>query len=233
MTLDSQPKRLSPVHDRLQDLDAKFTLQASWQIPEVYTTPAEETAALRDDIGLADISARGKLMIKGSVADSLIAAHFGESPTKQGDVIEVKSSQLLVAKLTTDEFLILTPPGVEQEIATSLESDIASQNTFVSVIDQTSGLVGLLIAGPKSTETMRKLCALDFNPIDFSNLHVAQSSFAKVRATIIRHDQGNLPIFELYADRSNGGYLWDTILDAGKELGIRPVGWETIRGVNI
>ncbi len=229
MTLDSQPKRLSPIHDRHQDLNARFTLQAGWQIPEIYTTPTEETAALRDHVGLADISALGKLTIKGSKADGIIATYFGESPTKPGDVIAVKSSQLLVAKLTIGEYLILTSPGVEQETAISLEAEIATQNTYVSVIDQTSGLVGLLISGPKSSGVMRKLCALDFDPIDFPNLHVAQSSFAKVRAAIIRHDQKDVPTFELYTDRSYANYLWNTILDAGMEFGIKPIGWEATK----
>ena len=122
--------------------------------------------------------------------------------TKRGDVIEVRSSKLLVTKLAPDEFLILTPPGSENDLEASLEAEIISQDAFVSVIDQTSGLVGLLIAGPMSVGVMQKLCALSFTPSEFPNLHVAQSGFAKVRTTIVRHDQGNLPIFELYADCS-------------------------------
>jgi heterotetrameric sarcosine oxidase gamma subunit len=139
---------------------------------------------------------------------------------------------MVVAKLTSDEFLILVFPGEEMELAVSLEAEIVSQDNFVSLIDQTSGLVGLLISGPKSAGVMSKLCALDFNPTDFPNLHVAQSSFAKVRATIIRRDLGNLPTFELFADRSYAGYLWDTILDAGQEFDIQPAGWEAFKGIN-
>lgn len=233
MILDSQPKRLSPVHARHQGLDAQFALQAGWQILEVYTTPAEERAAMQGSVGLADISAQGKLILKGTKVDGIINANLGKTPTRPGDVIEVQSKHILVAKLTSDEYFILTPPDAEQEIETSLETEIASQNTFVSVIDQTSGLVGLLIAGQKSVDVMKKLCALDFNPTDFSNLHVAQSSFAKVRATIIRHDQDEMVAFELYADRSYGIYLWDTLLDAGMEFDIQPIGWGTIRDTNI
>ena len=77
---------------------------------------------------------------------------------------------------------------------------------------------------------MKKLCAISFNSKDFPDLRVAQSSFANVRTTIIRHDQGVTPTFSLFADRSYGVYLWDTILDAGKEFGMQPVGWQAIGG---
>ena len=80
---------------------------------------------------------------------------------------------------------------------------------------------------------MSKLCSLDFNPIDFSNLHVVQSSFAKVRTTIICHNQNGSPAFELFADRSYASYLWDAILDAGVEFGIQPVGWKAMKGSNV
>ena len=233
MTTDMQPKRLSPIHDLHQELNAQFTLQADWQIPEAYTTFAEETAVLKESVDLIDISARGKVMLKGTKADGIIIAVFGTMPTNLGDVIEVKPSNLLVAKLAPDEFLILTHPGAEQNVATSFRAEIKSQRSFVTLVDLTSGLVGLLISGPKSTEVMRKLCALDFNPINIPNLHVAQSSFAKVRTTIIRHDQNSLPTFELYADRSYAIYLWDSILDAGMEFDIQPVGWKTIIDTNI
>ena len=228
MQLDSEPKRLSPLHNRHQTLKASIYHLGGWLIPEVYTSSADETAALRDRVGLGDISAMGKLVLKGTKANGIIIAHFGTIPIKPGDVIEDKSQQVLVAKMTSDEFLILTQPGEEKELADLLETEIASHNIFVNIIDQTSGLVGLLISGPKSIQLMRKLCALDFNSTEFPNLHVAQSSFAKVRAAIICHDRGDLTAYELYAGRSYADYLWTAILDAGKEFDIKPVGWKAV-----
>ena len=105
-----------------------------------------------------------------------------------------------------------------------LEQTRAAKDLFVSVINQTSGLAGLLIVGPDSRAVMAKLCALQFHPREFPNLRVAQSSFAKVRATIIRNDLGELSAFTLYFARANGEYIWDTVLDAGGEFGMQPFG---------
>jgi len=230
MQLDSKPKRLSPMHNRHQTLDAHFDLREGWLIPVVYTTSAEEVTVLQQTVGLIDISSWGKLMLKGINSSAVIGACFGEAPTKSGDVIEVKSNHILAAGLIPDEFLILTPPGAEKELATSLEAEITSQGVFVSVIDLTSGLVGLSISGPRSTAVMGKLCAIPFSSREFPNLCVVQSSFAQVRATIIRHGHGLSPTFELFADCSYGEYLWDATLDAGREFGIQPVGWDAMDG---
>ena len=228
MQLNPKPKRLSPLHSQHQTLEARFDLRGGWLVPEEYVTSAEENAALQGSVGLVDISARGKLMLKGTEAGTIVFAFLGEAPTKPGDVIYIKSNHIVVAELTPDEFLILTPPGTEEEIANTLKAESASQDSFVSIIDQTSGLVGLSISGPRSTSVMKKLCAISFNSKDFPDLCVAQSSFANVRTTIIRYDRDVTPTFELFADRSYGDYLWDTIQDAGMEFGIQPVGWEAM-----
>jgi sarcosine oxidase, subunit alpha len=230
MQLNPQPKRLSPLHNRHQTQEARFDLRGGWLVPQSYVTSAEENAALQESVGLLDISAQGKLMLKGNDAGAIVFACFGEAPTKPGDVIVIKSSHIVVAELTPDEYLMLTPPGTEKEIANTLKAESASQDSFVSIIDQTSGLVGLSISGQRSTSVMKKLCAISFNTKDFPNLCVAQSSFANVRTTIVHHDQGVTPTFALFADRSYGVYLWDTIQDAGREFGMQPVGWEAIGG---
>ena len=225
---DPKPNRLSPLHNRHQTLDASFDLRRDWLVPAVYTSSVEETVVLQEGVGLVDISARGKLLLKGANFHTAIAARLGEPSPQPGDVIVVKSKQLLAAGLTPDEFLILTPPGAEKELATLLEAEIAAETIFASVIDLTSGLVGLSLSGPKSTAVMRKLCAIPFFSREFPNLHVAQSSFAQVRGTIIRQDRGVFPSFEIFADCSYSAYLWETVLDAGREFGMQPVGWEAM-----
>jgi len=228
MQQNTKPQRLSPIHSYHENLDARFDLQAGWLIPEGYTLPDEESATLAEKVGLADISARGKITIKGNLAASVMATRWTDIPTNPGDASVAKSDDILIAKLTPDEFLILTSPGNEHEISDSLEKEIADPNGFVTVLDRTSGLVGLYLQGPRCIPLLSKLCPLPLGPEKFPDLHVAQTSFAKTRTTIIRHDRNGSLAFELYADRSYGGYLWEAILDAGTEFGIQPVGWSAL-----
>jgi heterotetrameric sarcosine oxidase gamma subunit len=230
MQVDTQPKRFSPLHEQHHTLGARLEIRGGWLVPEVYISTENEYKALQESAGLTDISSWGKLTLKGVHAGAVISASLGNTPTEVGVAIEIEPKRVLAAQLTADEFLILTPPGAEREIGVRMKAEISSQNSFVSLINQTSGLVGFSTSGPESTAVMRKLCAISFNAKDFLDMHLAQSSFAKVRATILRHDRDAVPTFELFADRSYGAYLWEAILDAGREFGIQPVGWEAMEG---
>jgi sarcosine oxidase, subunit alpha len=228
MQSTTKPQRLSPIHTYHESMDARFDLQAGWLIPDVYTMPEEESTALAKGVGLADISAHGKITVRGDLAYAVIAERWADVSIDPGEVSVVGSSNTLIANLTTDEFLILTVPGNEVEITNSFDKEISDQNVFVTVLDRTSNLVGLALQGPKSLGLMAKLCPLPLYSEKFPNLHVAQTSFAKTRTTIIRRDRDGALAFELYADRSYGGYLWEAILDAGADFGIGPVGWKVL-----
>lgn len=229
------PSCRSPLHATHQTLQAQFEEYAGWQLPGVYKSVAEEVATVQQYVGVCDISAGGVLRIRGTQAHKVLAAMFDTAPASVGDVIVVRleHGQSKIASLTRDEFLILTGPSTyskRQAIEQMLMRQVESEQ-FVSVVDQTSGMAGLLIAGPASRSLMSKLCALSFHSDAFPNLHVAQSSFAKVHATLLRNDFGEVPVFELYVDRSYAVYVWETLMDAGQEFDIVPVGWTAIESL--
>lgn len=243
IAVSDQPARLSPLHAKHRMLGAQFADQAGWQLPEAYTSAENETAAVRERVGVADVSAAGKLIVKGDAAGELLAEAFGVAPASPGDVSPAALqdeagqpvSQVYVAQLTADEFLVLAPPGAERSAAQCLKTQIRSSKPVLSpvegseirnvtVVNQTSGLAGLVVAGPDSRELLGKLCALPFDPANFPNHHVAQSSLAKVHTVILRNDLSDLPAFELYFDRPYAEYVWESVMDAGNEFGIMPFG---------
>ncbi|MCP5095608.1 MAG: hypothetical protein GY943_08660, partial [Chloroflexi bacterium] len=63
---------------------------------------------------------------------------------------------------------------------------------------------------------------------EFPNGMAKQSSVAKTTQIIIRRDLGNMPAYALIGGRSLAVYLWQTILEAGQDLGIQPVGLEAL-----
>jgi len=54
---------------------------------------------------------------------------------------------------------------------------------------------------------------------------VAQTGVAQVHTTLLRHDLGDVPAFELYFERPYAEYVWNSLIDAGGEYGIVPFGW--------
>jgi heterotetrameric sarcosine oxidase gamma subunit len=130
-----------------------------------------------------------------------------------------------LARLTPDEFFIITPPGIEGRFARQLERECAVRGLFVTLIDQTSGIAALVVIGPNSYNVLGKLCGLPLHPDDFPDRRVAQTSLARVHTTIIRNDIVGLSAFQLYFERPYGEYVWSCILDAGRESEIIPFGW--------
>ena len=84
MQVNTKPKRLSPLHDQHQTLGAHFNLRGGWLVPDVYTTAEDEAKVLQESIGLADISASGKLTLKGIHAGAIISASLGKVPYQSG-----------------------------------------------------------------------------------------------------------------------------------------------------
>ena len=138
MQSKTKPQRISPIHSYHESMDARFAPRAGWLVPEIYTTPETESTTLNERVGLADISARGKITVIGDLAPSVMAVRWADIPTDPGEVSWVGLNDTLIAKLTSDELLILTAPGNEHENSDSLEKEIANQNSFVTVLDRTS-----------------------------------------------------------------------------------------------
>lgn len=82
----------------------------------------------------------------------------------------------------------------------------------------------MILIGPHSGELLSRLGGLDFHREQFPNLTAKQSSVAKTRQLILRQDLGKHLAFSLVGDRSLATYLWRTIIEAGQDLNIAPIG---------
>jgi sarcosine oxidase, subunit alpha len=218
------PARLSPVHGRHTELGARFIEVAAWQVPQAYRSLEQEATTVRERVGVADLSFKGKVTVKGDGAGDLIARTFQLAHLPDGRSLTANNG-LISLPLTADEYLLLSPPGGEDEIVRCL---VQAGEPGITVVDLTHGLAGFFLAGADSAYVLSKICALPVEAPDFPNGHVAQSSLAKVHATIIRRDHDGLPAFEIYVERPYGEYVWDVIFDAGAELGIAPFGWQLL-----
>jgi sarcosine oxidase subunit alpha len=227
------PPRLSSLQPAHQRLGAQLLTIAGWQVPQTYTSPESEAAAIASQVGVADLSSLGKLQVWGESAPELLAEAFGGARVAPGHTVPISIQDNAgsfvgashLARLTSDEFIIITPPGIEGKFARELEGKRAASGLSVTVIDQTSGIAALAVVGPNSYNVLSKLCGLPLHPDDFPDRRVAQTSLARVHTTIIHNDIVGLSAFELFFERPYGEYVWNCILDAGHGSGIIPFGW--------
>ncbi len=221
------PIKQSPLLTASHHHGATATEMAGWRFARSYTSLESEMTAARERVALADVSPHGKLHIEGASAREAVATAFGSAPEQIGAGLHVGAGQLY--RLRADQFYLSTPPGGEAQAQTQLEAAIAAHNVFVTVTDQTHGLADLRLTGPASRAVLSKLCGLDFAEDAFPNLTARQTSAAKTRQLIIRRDFGPLPTYTLVGAQSLAAYLWDVVLEAGREFGIEPIGVAALR----
>ena len=218
MSTSKTPVKLTPLHSTAQRMGATFTEQHGWRIPEVYTTSEAEIAAAQERVVLVDETPNGKLLLEGDHAESALMAAFDLGSLK------INEGRGGTYRLRNDLFFISTPPGREVRTQRKLTTILKASEQFVTVTDITHGQAEIRVVGPDSQELLSKVCGLDFHPSVFPNETAKQSSLAKTTQLIIRYDIGELPAFSIIGAQSLGAYIWDTMMEAGREFGIVPIG---------
>jgi len=202
--------RLARVHD--------------WEMPVAFAGATQEVSAARAGAGLWDLSARAKWEVVGSGTHAAIGALLGTSPPGVGKVAKgtLSGQPVWALRLADDRALILGPPGTALEPA--LRGVLPAG--CAHLIDVTSAMCGVRLAGPSARTILAALTSLDVSPEAWPDLACAQTGLAHVHAILLRHDVAGLLSFEAYASRNYGAYLWEAFLDAGCGRGLAPCGLE-------
>jgi len=226
----NSPIKLTPFYSIAQRLNAQFTEHHGWNIPEVYTTRDAEIDAARRSVVLADETANGKLTVEGDWAETVVNAAF-DLPAlaiNMGGAIESS----YIYRLRNDLFFVTTPPEGEDRTRKKLTAATKASGEFVTITDVTHGQAEIRVIGPASQELLSKVCSLNFHSSEFPNGVAKQTSLAKTDQLIIRRDIGELPAFSVIGVRSLGAYVWDTIVEAGCEFGLVPIGRVALRALD-
>lgn len=116
-------------------------------------------------------------------------------------------------------------PGRWLLLATGPDSDLAVRTERlvgdgVSVVDVSHGHALCRVTGRATTALLSRLCPLDLRARSTPDGVAATSLLAGVVTGLVRDDRRGVPSTLLRYDRSYGAYLWEVLLDAGREFRI-------------
>jgi aminomethyltransferase len=200
-----------------------------WDMPVQYTGIIDEHHAVRRAVGVFDVSHMGEIEIHGREAGKLAdfvttnAVHrlkIGQAQYSgllypHGGFVD----DILVHKVAEDHyFLCVNASNQEKDF-----EHIRSLNQFDARVDYASGRYAqLAIQGPKARDTLRKLTPVDLGAIRY--YWFADGEVCSVPARIAHTGYTGEDGFEIYAAPAHAGRIWDAVLEAGAEFGIKPCG---------
>ncbi len=233
------PVRRTGMHYRHDALKPTWMDMGEWKRPLVYTTIDHETRAVHEAVGLIDVSTLGKLDIKGTDAGAFLDWLH---PNRFSDlkVGRVRYRAMLddagiiiddgtVARLGEKHFIISTTTGNIEAVDQWLKWWLTSGDRDVTVTNVTSEYAAVNLAGPKARDVLAKLTSLDVSKEAMPYLAAAQGDVAGVPALILRIGFVGELGYEMHFPADYADYLWDALMDAGREFGIVPFGVEAQR----
>ncbi len=233
------PTRLTPMHYRHLELGAEMMDAGQWKRPRIYTTPEEECRAVRERVGLIDVSTLGKIDLKGRDAVKLLERIYTNkwADLKVGRVrygLMVDESGIIkddgtVARLGDDHFFVTTTSSGVGAVEEWLTWWMEGAEMCAHVANVTSGLAAVNLAGPRARDVLAKVTDLGISAQALPYLRAAQGTIAGIPAIILRIGFVGELGYELHVPAEYGEYLWDTLMAAGKEFGIAPFGVEAQR----
>ncbi|MBC6440754.1 MAG: (2Fe-2S)-binding protein [Rhodospirillales bacterium] len=241
-----EPKRLTSMHHRHAEAGARLMLAGLWYRPEVYNPGSDREAAIRaearnvrENVGLIDVSTLGGLEIRGPDAAEMMERMYTWAYRKQ---------QIGRARYTlmTDMTGVITDDGVacrfhdEHYYVTATTSGVdgvyremlfwnAQWRLKVDVTNVTGAFSGVNIAGPKSREVLARLTDADLSGEGFPYMGVRMATVAGIPCRLLRVGFVGELGFEIHCPAHSGEALWDAIVEAGAEHGIKPFGVECQR----
>ena len=218
---------LSSTHE---ELAAKMVEFAGYYMPLQYEGLGIEHETVRNSVGVFDVSHMGEFLISGPHALELIQkvssndatkltigkAQYSCLPNDQGGIVD----DLIIYKIKEEQYLLVVN-------ASNIEKDwkwITSHNTMGAEMKDLSSEYSLLaIQGPKAVEAMQSLTDVDLAGIKFYHFEVGP--FAGIEHVIISATgytgSGG---FEIYCKNEEVKQVWDKVLEAGADFGIKPIG---------
>lgn len=235
MAIATPERRTAMYHVQLA-MGAVMADADGWQLPAHYGDASREAAWLRETVGVSDVSPIGKVRVVGADAAQAVnillpgAAELPPGSVSEADSPLERGGKLLATRLALDEFLVLTPAGVAPLAVDAMRS---GPSDCAYAIDVTSGLCGVAIVGPATQNMMSRIIETDTSPRALPDLSCVQSRFADVQGLLMRRDVNGIAMYQLYASREFGEYLWQVLIEAANEVGGGPAGTEALLGLSV
>ncbi len=254
-----RPVRTRPAYEKQKSMGAVFGLNYGWEHPlwfagegksgfeeygferqDWFNSVKAECAALRENVGIIDVSNFGKYAIKGKGArewlDKVVA---NKVPTEVGrscltPLLGVRggiAGDFTITMLGEDNYFMVGSGMAERYHQRYFNMVPRPDCVTFSVI--TNAKAGFNVAGPKSRELLQRMTNDDLSNDAWKFMRSKQITIGGVDAIALRVSfTGDLG-WELYVEEKDQLALYEGLLETGKDLGVRPVGGRSLLSLRV
>ena len=248
------PTRLTPMHNWHIKNNAVFVDAGAWKRPRYYKIGNEtmleaatrEAKNVRDKVGICDVTTLGKIDVKGPDAAEFLnrvytnawmklpvgKARYGVMLREDGMVMDDGTT----TRISEHHYHMTTTTAQAANVLSHLEYylQIVWPELNVNVVSTTEQWAGAALAGPKSRDVLAKL----FPNINVSNdslpfMGYVEGDLFGIPARIFRISFSGELAYEINVQSDYGLYMWEKMMETGKEFGIQPYGTEALSTLRI
>ena len=229
----------TPLYEIHQALGATFTEScADWVLVGHFTDPHQEHHAVRQGVGIVDLSHRGRLRLTGSdraaylhriISNDVEGLSVGEGNyatilTNRGKIIADMNMSVF-----EDSIGIETNAETTSILYQELDKYLIADDVTIEDCTESTSVVG--IHGPKSAELLQD--AYGFDVRDLPEYHSLVDEIDGRCIVCVRANETGEVGYNLCVASESIEWLWDTILTKGRAFGAEPVGLTALNSLRI
>jgi len=256
----ARPVICSPVHDRLAQNGACFSMVAGWERADWFAPKGvepvhkyswgranwfeyqgEEHKAIREGVGMYDLTSMHKYLVQGPDAEAVLQKLCAnDMAVPVGTIVYTPilnerggfETDFTVTRIAEDTFFIVTAVGTGVRDFDHIKRRIP-QDTRAFITDVTHGYTMLALMGPDARKVLSKLTDEDLSneSFPFRTAREIDLGYARVWAFRISY-VGELG-WELYIPSCFATGVFDSILEAGREFNLRLVGMQAVNSLRM
>ena len=245
----SRKQRVTPLYERLAAHGAVYTEVNGWERPKWFSPDgrveqpgfrhnnilevvAAECRAVRERVGVLDLSSFAKYEVTGQHAHALLnRISANQMPARDGGIVLTHYlspqgriiGESTVTRLAEDRYYVLSGAGSEDRDFDILRQGVRAGEA-VSVTNITDGWGVLVVAGPKSRDTLAGLTDADLRNQSFRWLSGQEIELGGVPLRALRVNYVGELGWELHCPMERLGELYEAVWNAGASHGIANFG---------
>ncbi len=235
-----EPVQVSPAHQWHLNHGAKLMVAGLWLRPEDYGDAAAEVKAVRERVGLMDVSTLGKIQLTGPGVPDLLEKLYVNQWRKLG-VGRVRYGVMcndegvvmddgVCARIQENEWYMCTTSTGAASVFEWIQWWAQSGwGDGVHVANLTEAYAAFNLAGPRSRDVLQNLTDRDLSHGKFPYMRVRSTRVAGALCRVLRIGFTGELSYEIHCPASYGMHVWQALMAAGEEFGIAPFGVEAQR----